>query len=291
MNRIPLHHIAASLAFCALASVSFGQETRHKEILLQGERELTVTVDVSFGKVFIGKGQSSKIVVADYKSRDNEDKDGFQIQYAVRNNKGELLVKSKEQGRFWGRSHDDDDLDNREWTLKFTDEIPITFRIELGAGKGELDLSGLQIKDMKVSSGASAVEMYCDKPNPIEANSIIIESGVSKFTATNLVNTNFQKLKFSGGVGAYKLDFGGKLRRDADAKIEVGLGAVTINFPRDLPVRLYYDDSWFSSFDLDGDFRHRRSGVYETEGVENKNPMMSIQIESGLGSVKVRRRD
>ena len=71
----------------------------------------------------------------------------------------------------------------------------------------------------------------------------------------------------------------------------MGLGAVTINIPRTLPVRLYYDDSWFSTFDLQGDFHHRRSGVYETEGVDEKGPMMSIQIESGLGSVKVRRRD
>lgn len=287
-----IHHIAVlTAATLTLALPSPAQETKHKEIPLKGERELTVTIDVSFGKVFISRGESSKILVADYTIPEQEDKDEFQINYSVRNNKGDLVVRSKERGRFWRRSDDDDDLDNREWTLKFTDEIPITFRIELGAGKGELDLSGLQIKDMKVSSGASAVDMTCDKPNPIGADNIVIESGVSKFTATNLSNCNFRRLKFSGGVGAYKLDFGGRLRQDAEAKVEVGLGAVTITLPQDMPVRLFYDDSWFSSFDLQGDFHHRRSGVYETEGVDSKEPTMSIQIESGLGSVKVRRRD
>ncbi|HEX9614920.1 MAG TPA: LiaF domain-containing protein [Bacteroidota bacterium] len=97
-------------------------------------------------------------------------------------------------------------------------------------------------------------------------------------------------MKFSGGVGAYKLDFGGKLRRDADAKIEVGLGAVTINIPYDMPVRLVYDDSWFSSFDLDDGFTKRRGGVYETKDYDRSEPTLSLQVESGLGSVKVRRR-
>lgn len=292
MKQITLHMFAAVLAtgmFCPAVSA---QPVRHREIPLKGERELQVTVDVSFGKVYISKGPSSKVVVADYSSPVDEDKEEFEMNYSVHNGRGELLLRSKERGRFWGRSRkDEDNLDDREWNLQFTDEIPITFRIELGAGRGELDLSGLQIREMKLSSGASAVDMRCDKPNPIRADNIVIESGVSKFTATNLSNTNFRRLKFSGGVGSYKLDFGGSLRQDADAKIEVGLGAVTVNIPRTLPVRLYYDDSWFSTFDLQGDFHHRRSGVYETEGVDEKGPMMSIQIESGLGSVRVRRRD
>jgi hypothetical protein len=144
---------------------------------------------------------------------------------------------------------------------------------------------------MKVSSGASSVDMFCDQLNSITAESIEIESGVSKFTATNLANMNFRKLKFSGGVGAYKLDFGGKLRQDADAQIAVGLGAVTVILPSDIQARVLYDDNWFSSFDLDGNFNHRKSGEYETEGYMSGSPSLSIRIESGLGSVRVRRRN
>ncbi len=292
MRLLPLHTrlLLFSLFLGAISQPLVGQGTLHKEITRGPEKELLVTVDVSFGTIYISRGEASKVVVADVKAPREADPDEFQIDYQIRGNRGELVIRSKKRKGFW-KSRNVDDEEDREWVLKFTDAIPITFKVELGAGRGELDLSGLRIKDMKVSSGASSVEMFCDRPNPIDAESIIIESGVSKFTATNLTNTNFRKLKFSGGVGAYKLDFGGKLRQDAEAKIEVGLGAVTVILPSDLQARVHYNDNWFSSFDLDGDFYHKKSGMYETEGYRTARPSLSIQIESGLGSVRVRRKD
>jgi len=113
---------------------------------------------------------------------------------------------------------------------------------------------------------------------------------VSKFTATDLCNTNFRKLKFSGGVGSYRLDFGGRLQHDASAKIEVGLGSVNVSVPKRLAAKLLYETSFFSSFDLDDDFVKTKSGVYETEDYKDSENALTIQIESGLGSVKVRRR-
>lgn len=264
------------------------QERRHKEIPLGDERELSVVVDVSFGTVIIGRGPSEKLVVADFSSRWEDQSEDFKISYKSHGTRGELIVRSKDRSRFWGK--DNGESEDRVWNLQFSDQIPMDLRVELGAGKGELDLSGLRIQSLKVSSGASSVELNCDKPNPIVAEEVIIESGVSKFTARNLANTNFRRLKFSGGVGAYKLDFGGKLMRDADAKVEVGLGAITIDVPREMPVQLYYDDTWFSSFDLDDGFTKRRGGLYETVGYSSGDPVLSIRIEAGLGSVKIRRR-
>ncbi|GJQ21467.1 MAG: hypothetical protein HBSIN02_18220 [Bacteroidia bacterium] len=263
------------------------QERRHKEIPLGNEREISVIVDVSFGTVIIGPGPSEKLVVADFSSRREGESEDFKISYKSFGTRGELIVRSKDRSRFWGK---DDESEDRVWTLQFSDRIPMDLRVELGAGKGDLDLSGLRIQSLRVSSGASSVELNCSTPNPIVAEEVIIESGVSKFTARNLANTNFRRLKFSGGVGAYRLDFSGKLIRDAEAKVEVGLGAITIDVPREMPVQLYYDDTWFSSFDLDDGFMKRRGGMYETVGFASGNPALSIRIEAGLGSVKIRRR-
>jgi hypothetical protein len=276
---------------CLITMMSFtatAQDSRHREIPLGSEREISVIIDVSFGTLIVEPGERGKLLVADFTPIRGEDNDEFIVKYDVRGDRGELVIRSKDHKRFW-KGKEERDIEDRVWRIKLSDAVPVDLRIELGAGKGEFDLSGLKIRSLEISSGASAVEMYCDKPNPISAESITIESGVSSFTATNLANTNFRKLKFSGGVGSYKLDFGGTLRRDADAKIEVGLGAVTINIPHGMNARLLYDDSWFSSFDLENGFRKRRSGVYETED-DGGDALLSLKIESGLGSVKVRRR-
>lgn len=270
---------------------SSAQERRQKEIPLGTEREVTVTIDVSFGTVIIEPGPPDKILVAEFSSPYRDEADDVRIGYSTRSNgeRGELVIRSKDRSRFWKNSGEKD-LEDRVWRLQFSDRIPMEFRIELGAGRGELDLSGLRIRSFEVSSGASSVEMSCGRPNPITAEIIVIESGVSKFSATDLANTNFRKLKFTGGVGAYKLDFGGTLMRNAEAEVEVGLGAVTISLPREMPVQLYYDDNWFSSFDVADGFTKRRGGMYETADFRGTEPALSLRIEAGLGSVKIRRR-
>jgi hypothetical protein len=151
-------------------------------------------------------------------------------------------------------------------------------------------LTDLQVKDVKISTGASSVTMKCSKPNSISADNVTIESGVSKFTATNLSNLNFRNLKFSGGVGSYKLDFDGRLRQSTEVQIEVGLGSIDVSVPKNIPAKLVYDDNWLSSFKLDDDFEKTRSGVYETDDFRNASNRLTIRLESGLGSVRVRRK-
>ncbi|MEX0602950.1 MAG: LiaF domain-containing protein [Bacteroidota bacterium] len=290
LPHFPYRHPARMLvpAFLLIITpvLSEGQQTSRREIQRTDERELHVKLDASFGTVYISRGSSDVIVMAEY-TTDERDPEAFSLQYHRRGRSGELVIRAKEESRFWKKSSDRDKRD-RVWHLQFSDAIPITFSIELGAGRGDFDVSGLQVRKLKISSGASAVDLLCTTPNRIQAEDIVIESGVSKFTAVGLANLNFRTMKFSGGVGAYQLDFGGTLRQDADVSIELGLGAVSIVIPRDTPTRLKYDDSWFSSLDLDDGFSRTRKGFYETESYRLADGSLNIQIESGLGSVKVR---
>jgi hypothetical protein len=289
MNRNSLHtslFLLLALALGLSSAIAF--QTTHREILRTKEKELSAVIDVSFGNVYLERGTKEKIVVIDYEN-DAEEKDRFQISYDMRGSEGMLRIRLKKTSRMWG-DDESDDGHRRTLKLRFTDDIPIAFDLELGAGRGDFNLTGLQVKDLKISTGASSVEMRCDIPNPISADNIRIESGVSKFTATNLCYTNFRKLKFSGGVGAYRLDFGGDLHQDASAKIEVGLGSVSVSVPKSMATRLLYDASFFSSFDLDDDFSKVKSGTYETDNFVPSQNKLTIQIESGLGSVKVRRK-
>jgi hypothetical protein len=132
--------------------------------------------------------------------------------------------------------------------------------------------------------------MKCGKPNPISADDISIESGVSKFTAMDLGNLNFRNLKFSGGVGSYSLDFNGTFRQSAEVQIEVGLGSINVYVPKSIPAKLVYDDNWLSSFSLDDDFEKTHKGVYETADFQDSSKRLTIRMEAGLGSVRVHRK-
>ncbi|HAV24244.1 MAG: hypothetical protein A2X67_13680 [Ignavibacteria bacterium GWA2_55_11] len=273
------------LLLCAAAMLPAAAQRVHKEFPLTNERELVVIVDVSFGTLVFERGPKGMAAVVEFEDREDHE-DRLQVTYDA-DVRGKLRIKSKKSSRVWDR---DEDGYERRIVVKCSYEVPLSIELELGAGKGELDMTGLQVQDLRVSTGASDVKLWCNQLNPILAEQVDIESGVSKFTAENLSNLNFRKLKFSGGVGSYNLDFGGRLQQDAEASIEVGLGAIVVNVPTDIDARLSYDDNWFSQFTLSSDFSRKKSGVYETEGYGDSRHRLNLKIDSGLGSVKIRRR-
>jgi hypothetical protein len=270
-------------------TLAYALQTQHREFSLTKEKELKVILDVSFGSVTIERGEHDKIAVIEYEE-DETNRQKLLVSYDISDDVGKLHVKLKESTRFWNNNDSDEEEHHRHLTVRFSDAVPISFEIELGAGRGEVNLTDLQVKDLKISTGASSVTMKCSKPNPIFTDDIEIESGVSKFTATDLGNLNFRNMKFSGGVGSYKLDFNGKFRQSAEVQVEVGLGSINIYIPKNIPAKLVYDDNWLSSFSLDDDFEKKRNGVYETEDFSDAFKRLTIRLESGLGSVKVHRR-
>ncbi len=289
MKRILLIAAFLSLVIDPARATDSPRENLHREFTRTKEQTVRVVVDVAFGSLTLERLTDSRIATVDYdESEDDEHK--VIVSYEVDGNEGVLKIRLKKSSHFWGDGDSENGNKDRHLTLRLTKELPLTLDVELGAGRGEIDLSELQVRDLKISTGASSVALRCDEPNQIAAGDVEIESGVSKFTASNLSNLNFHSMKFSGGVGSYRLDFAGSLRRDADVKVEVGLGSIVVNIPQQIPARVFYDDSWLSSFDLDDAFEKERNGVYQTSNFTDSSNRLTLRIESGLGSVKVRRR-
>jgi hypothetical protein len=283
------------LFFCAtlLAAVTLHaqdaqhRDARHVEYPRTHEKELKVIVEVSFGTFTLERCTSDKIAVVDYQES-SDSKNKLQMSYDVSGGQGTLRIKLKESFELW----DDSDHKHRDrhLCLQISDAVPVFFDVEYGAGKAMLDVTGLQVKGMQISTGASSVSLECSEPNRIVAQKISIESGVSKFTAHRLSNLNFRSLKFEGGVGTYKLDFGGSVRQDAEISVEVGLGSIILDVPKSVPEQLFYDDNWLSSFSVDDDFDKKQSGLYQTASFDDAKERLTFHIDAGLGSVKVRRK-
>ena len=280
--------LAPILIVLAVCSAPLAAQKTVKEFPLTSEDEMVVIVDISFGTLILERGPKDMAAVVEYDD-ERESRDRISVSYDVSGSRGKLRVRSKESSDVF-KDKDDRDVERRRVRIRCSENIALSFELELGAGKGELDLTGLQIEEFRISTGASKVRMWSNQPNPISADVVEIHSGVSKFTAEGLSNLNFRKLKFDGGVGSYSLDFSGKLMRDCEVDVDVGLGAILVDIPRDVDARLNYDDNWFSQFNLVGDFYERRDGVFETADYGRSRHSLTISIDSGLGSVKVRRR-
>ncbi len=261
----------------------------HREIPRTTEKEVYIKLESLFGKVYFSRGNSDNILTADVRF-DGEEHAKTNIQYNIRENIGYLtleLNKGSKSGDDSRNNIDFGDVESGKWYIKSSDAIPLTITSEMGLGKGEYDFTGLQVKGVKLSAGASSVLLKCDEPNKQVIEDLRLESGVGKLEADNLCNLNFQRMKFSGGVGGYELDFGGKLKHDAEVNVEIGLGSIKLYIPDYIGAKIIYKDSWVSKISLDPEFIEHEEHVYTTENYGQTGGRLTIQVEAGLGSVKV----
>jgi hypothetical protein len=264
------------------------ERTPAREIGRTTERELKVVLSSTFGTLAVARGETEKILIVKSDAGDRDPR--VTLDYSVRNRVGYLDLKLGDPGE----NHDGGgfhfaNLDRGSWALLFNDAVPISFEVELGVGKGRFDFTGLNIRDFKLSAGASDVRVTFDRPNETSIDNITIESGVSKFEGRNLGNANFKHLKFQGGVGAYVLDFGGELEREVDVDAEVGLGVLTMIIPARVGARVFYEKNWVSDLDLPADFSSDTDNVYTSDNYTSARARMNIRVDSGFGSIRIRR--
>ncbi len=293
LKNLSLPLVLFSIGAILLASgfVFLASHHYHKDVPLGSERELKVTLEAGFGNVVIAKGGSASVLDAEIEtSRENNLSD--LLDYSVRDRIGYISVNANSDSKSRGHRHsvNFEGFSSENWKMRLTDAVPISFDISLGLGKGEFDFTGMQVKDLKLSAGASSVWMTFDKPNKSVIEDLTIESGLSKFSAEGLCNANFNHMKFEGGVGSYMLDFGGKLTKEVDVDIEVGLGSLTVRIPEDVGARIIYEKSWIAHIDVDRDFSEQQENNYYSSNYRTAAGKMNIKIDAGLGSVKIARK-
>ena len=255
------------------------------------EKELNVVLSSSFGSVTVRRGEPGKMMTLE--SGRTDEKVPAYVDYAVRNRVGyaDIALGEKQSSReAKGGSFVISDFNKGQWYLSLSDAIPISLEIELGIGAGDFNLTGLQVRDFTLSAGASNVTLAFDEANATRIDNLSIESGVSKFDGRSLCNANFRHFRFKGGVGSYTLDFGGNLEGDVNVDIEIGLGVITVLVPREYGARVSYDKSWMSKIDCDDDFHETGTNEYVSENYDATSDRLNITLESGLGSIKIRRR-
>ena len=254
-----------------------------KEIELTDEKRIIVEIDFGIGELTLSKGESRYAVVVDGKYDD--DLFEFDFDYRKRRQTGDMFFDISGRKKKWRGSGDHEN----NWSFEFTDKVPISLKIDVGAADCTMDLGGIQIDRLDLDIGAADCHISFDEPNGCELEKILIDAGASSVTIDDLGNANFRELDFDGGVGSYDIDFSGKFEFDAEAEISVGLGSMDIIVPQHIGVRIYAEDSFLSSIDIsEKDFVQIEQGVYESENWDGANWHLELTLNVGLGSVDVR---
>ena len=284
MRGVLLGFSGACGALAFLFSTAHAQSVRDVTISRQvgEEEELRVRVQYGAGRLKIrpaGRGLLYRMILR-YDEEIFEpvaDLDGDRLTLGIEGVEVDSWKEAKERrANGW-------DFENR-MDLYLARDLPMDLKLGFGAGHADLDLGGVAITELELAMGASETLVDLSRPNPVVMSKAMIKAGAVDLTAKNLGNLNAKEISVEAGLGDVTLNFAGKWARDADVKLSMGVGALRIEFPEGLGVRIE-KKSVLSSFDPQG--LVKRGDYYYSLDWEKAKRRVTVRIGGALGSIKV----
>ncbi len=268
--------LAAALATPFLPREGDAQSWRTMTSARQVQDSEPMDVDVRYGAgtLEIAPAESPYLYRAEFRY------DGDQFEPVVEFDRNARRLRIGIEARDRPRPRDDGSAAK----LQLTREVPLELDLEFGAGNAEIDLSGIALERLELSTGASRTTVNFGAPNPIQAREIQIEAGAAELTVTGLGNARAERVSFRGGLGETVLDFSGEWAGNVQAKVEMGIGSLRLRIPRDVGVRLARR-SFLASFDAAG-LERRDDGYYSTSW-NDAVTRLDMDVSAAIGSIEV----
>lgn len=162
--------------------------------------------------------------------------------------------------------------------------VPMDLDLEFGAVSAEIDLGGLALTDLDLSTGASESYVEISEPNSEEIGTATFEAGAAEFTAMGLGNLNAARIEVDAGVGSITLGLDGRWRDDGYVSIDMGLGALELRIPEGVGLRLK-KDSFLTTIDSEGLIK--RGDTYESPDFEDAERRVEVDIDAAFGAISV----
>jgi hypothetical protein len=162
--------------------------------------------------------------------------------------------------------------------------VGLDLSLELGAVEADIELGGLQLTDLRLTTGASRTTLRFSRPNAGRCARATLSGGAADISILGLGNSRCRQVEFDGGVGKVLLDLTGTWPSDARVRVQMAVGALTLRLPRDLGIRLTLD-RFLSSFPASG--WTRQGNAYLSPGYAHSARHLDLALSSTLGGIDV----
>jgi len=171
-----------------------------------------------------------------------------------------------------------------ELALELGRGVPMRLDLKFGAVRADIDLGGLELTALELSTGASESSIDISELNRAQIGTARFEVGAAEFTARHLGNLNAERIEVDAGVGSLTLWLNGDWQRDARLSIDLGLGALELRVPEGLGLDIR-KDSFLTSLDSEG--LVKRGDSYRSLDWDEADRKITVDLDAAFGSVKV----
>lgn len=270
--------LAAGVALVAplpLAAQSWKTVTSSR--LVTNEDRLTVSVGYGAGVLKLEKGNAGSLYRALFRF-DEESAEPF-AEYGSQHLDVGINIHSHRSRSFRGRS------EGPSLDLQLGPEIPADIELDFGAGRADVDLTGIPVSRLELNTGASESVLRVREPNPEPMEAAIIAVGAADLRVSGLGNFNTAEIDVNAGLGSVVLELDGSWAQSAMLSVDMGLGALEIRVPESLGIRVHRENRFLSTFDAER--LVRRGNVYQSLNWDAADRRVEIEISAALGSVDI----
>ncbi len=240
-----------------------------------GEKQLDVQIRYGAGRFTVGPAEPGLL----YKMQLRYDEDAFEPVSEFDGRRLRLGVEGGGEGIRLGKNRS-----NGELEIELARNVEMDLDLKFGAVRADLDLGGLALTSLELSTGASESVVNVSEPNAASMRRASFEVGAADFTARHLGNLNARNIEVDAGVGEVTLWFNGDWQQDAAVAVNMGLGSLELRFPEGLGVRLT-KKSFLSSLDSEG--LVKRGDAYYSLDWDTAQHQVTVDLDAAFGSVRV----
>ena len=280
MNRFG-HVFIFIILGCVVAHAQLREEL-HQSFKADTTRPMEVVVQMDAGEILISG--SDKPDVCDLSLLFPSDEYWNDIDFNESKNRLHIKI-DKER---WFRFNNSDDDDYATFELQLPKNALLLLTVRLKAGELRMDLGGLKMEELNVSSWAGETRVDFDTPNQIAMEMMDISAKIGECRLEQLGNARFKRARIDGGIGELSVDFSGEVYPEGRAKVDLDIGEASVYLPEDKNVQLFIGGtfSFMSAKEIDSSLRHRGRYYYSRDFDETQDPFF-VKITPGLGELRV----
>jgi hypothetical protein len=244
-----------------------------------GETRLTARLDYAAGSLRLAAGRPNEL----YRMDASYDSERFLPLSDYDAGNGGLAFGFRPAGRGGIRVVSQHQL-RQSAEVAFSPRTDLALDLALGAVDGDLELGGLRLTDLHLSTGASRTVVRFSQPNGTRCRSASLTAGAAEVSVLGLGNSRCDRITFEGGMGKVLLDFAGVWSSSSQVDVSMALGELTLRLPRKVGVRIT-PDNFLASFQPEG--LQRSGSGYVSAGYATAARHLDISLRTAVGGVKI----
>lgn len=251
-----------------------------KSFACHGELSLRLDVDAADIRLNQNNADECKVFI-EYNERYcdvrvNYDKKNHELNVSVDHDNIDIIAEQKSNTSEYAVIRID---------LPYRSEIDIDAGVK--AGKLEMQLGDLQVRNLVLSGWAGEALIDFAKPNRREINRLDIDFKFGSLEILNLGNARFKEADITSVIGELTVDFSGAKMDRSLACIDLEIGRAVVIVPKDIAIKMKISKILFvSGFDCPRWF-DKKGSYYYSRNYDQADQSLFLSIRTGIGEAKI----